>query len=776
MAESYGNILSLPNDQFMSMLPELQAQGVDTDELRRSYRRANSIFSPLYDWMGGSEANVAEQGRSPVGFGLLSKPEGTTGMDAVRGLQLEPQQFMSGLLGAVAQGADAPYAAVQGQMPTQDMMGEAMNMAGLAMGSGGVVADIPAGAVGANMLRGGKMSDISERGNNILNLLKSGRASEVTDSMLDMGDPLKTSQLNEYLYKNYDLPMDHASRMQRASDMGYDMTPMYRGAPNDEIAFNPEKYKPTRPYIYSSDNPYIASSYAKNANRAALDNSEMTNSPVVAPLLTKRRGILDVDAGGTQYGQIPFDEPITPNGQTLRQVLGDDAHGFNINGVATTDTDLVPYWAIGDNNFNSVEFKNIQDRGNETYYNYNTKDIPLKSGEVYKSVSGTPDTEFMANMKAPSTVRVNRPEDVRSQFARFDPRLDSSRNLLAANASKTGGAFASLFNQEAQAFNKAALDPAGLSGVKMPDFVQNIDYKATPTGLLAPQVNIDIADMKGKTLIPAYGDRTYGGANLTEIGGVKLDQPVQMQGGHDFMRDQETGLWASEKSPMNTKARFIDDLIAEGEDPALVYTAMGGQSGDFSHHMGDTVMGMVEQSKITKAAAKGYDKTIRDTVDPKWVGILSPKAREYLDTKMTGSDRRLLWQEMDKTKWSDQGFPHVGVARTAITDPELLTVAPFSSGLSIGQPSGGGLLSLGNNRPHKSYSSQIGGDYMGKLENQVSGDVMWRDFFGDRRAAGVKPSGDQRSFMMSPYIKQKVDDQMIDEVSTIMERLRKVGK
>jgi hypothetical protein len=493
MAESYGNILSLPNDQFMSMLPELQAQGVDTDELRRSYRRANSIFSPLYDWMGGSEANVAEQGRSPVGFGLLSKPEGTTGMDAVRGLQLEPQQFMSGLLGAVAQGADAPYAAVQGQMPTQDMMGEAMNTAGLAMGSGGVVADIPAGAVGAN-------------------------------------------------------------------------------------------------------------------------------------------------------------------------------------------------------------------------------------------------------------------------------------------ASKTGGAFASLFNQEAQAFNKAALDPAGLSGVKMPDFVQNIDYKATPTGLLAPQVNIDIADMKGKTLIPAYGDRTYGGANLTEIGGVKLDQPVQMQGGHDFMRDQETGLWASEKSPMNTKARFIDDLIAEGEDPALVYTAMGGQSGDFSHHMGDTVMGMVEQSKITKAAAKEYDKTIRDTVDPKWVGILSPKAREYLDTKMTGSDRRLLWQEMDKTKWSDQGFPHVGVARTAITDPELLTVAPFSSGLSIGQPSGGGLLSLGNNRPHKSYSSQIGGDYIGKLENQVSGDVMWRDFFGDRRAAGVKPSGDQRSFMMSPYIKQKVDDQMIDEVSTIMERLRKVGK
>ena len=268
-------------------------------------------------------------------------------------------------------------------------------------------------------------TDAEAMAKQILELRAAGRSNEVTEAMMAAAD-------NPYMYANTPLDMSQEARMARASDMGYDMTPMYRGAPNDEISFNPEKYKPTRPYIYSSDNPYIASSYAKNANRAALENSEMTNSPVVAPLLTKRRGILDVDVGGSQYGQIPFDEPITPNGQTLRQVLGDDAHSFNINGAATTNTDLVPYWAIGDNNFNSVEFKNIQDRGNEAYYNYNTKDIFLKNGEVYKSVSGTPDTEFMANMKAPSTVRVNRPEDVRSQFARFDPEFRHLRNLTAA--------------------------------------------------------------------------------------------------------------------------------------------------------------------------------------------------------------------------------------------------------------------------------------------------------------------------------------------------------
>ena len=43
----------------------------------------------------------------------------------------------------------------------------------------------------------------------ILDLLASGRASEVTDEMMAAADP-------QYLYRNYDLPMDEASRMARA--------------------------------------------------------------------------------------------------------------------------------------------------------------------------------------------------------------------------------------------------------------------------------------------------------------------------------------------------------------------------------------------------------------------------------------------------------------------------------------------------------------------------------------------------------------------------------
>jgi hypothetical protein len=230
---------------------------------------------------------------------------------------------------------------------------------------------------------------------------------------------------------------------------------------------------------------------------------------------------------------------------------------------------------------------------------------------------------------------------------------------------------------------KEQLDPQRLSKVKMPAHVSEIEYKATPTGDLEARRAISIEDLQGTTLIPAYGDRTYGGALLEEIGGTRLNQPVNMQGGHDFMRDQRTGLWASEESAMTPKAKFIDKLISSGEDPRMIYTAMGGQSADFSHHMADATMGLVEQSNITKKAAKEYDDIVKEKLDPNWPGILSPKARDYLHNNMTGTLRRELWQEMDKGKWQKMGFPHLGIARASITDPNLLTVDPFASGLSI---------------------------------------------------------------------------------------------
>ncbi len=102
---------------------------------------------------------------------------------------------------------------------------------------------------------------------------------------------------------------------------------------------------------------------------------------------------------------------------------------------------------------------------------------------------------------------------------------------------------------------KEMLDPAGLGSVKLPDYVENIEYDFAPQAdALKPAQTIDIGALQGKTLIPAFGDRTYAGGALQGIGDVTFDQPVNMQGGNQFMRSQGKGIWASMQDKMQEKA------------------------------------------------------------------------------------------------------------------------------------------------------------------------------------------------------------------------------
>ena len=311
---------------------------------------------------------------------------------------------------------------------------------------------------------------------------------------------------------------------------------------------------------------------------------------------------------------------------------------------------------------------------------------------------------------------------------------------------------------------KTDLDPAEMGATKLPDFVEDIEYKATDTGVLIPRKEIDISELQGRVLTPAYGDRTYAGKTLEEIAGVKLDQPVDMQGGNQFMRSGE-GIWASEKNAMQNKARAMGKM----DDPLMVYTSMAGQSGDASKMMSDATLGMIEQSKITKKSAKSYDDLIKEKVDPNWVGILNPKVREYVDN-MPMTARRELWQQMDKNSFKEIGFPDLGVIRTAITEPALLTTPAFATGRSIGALDS---IKTSPSR-HKTYSTEVQGKYRGALPVDVPGELIWRDFYEKmaKRYAETGKVNVQRAFLTTPSVNQKVDQQMVDEVSRFTELLK----
>lgn len=192
----------------------------------------------------------------------------------------------------------------------------------------------------------------------ILDMLKAGRGSEVTDDMMAAADDM-------YLYDNYDLPMDEASRMGRAGEMGFDTeTGLYHGGNKQLDAFNPDLAGKNEVSfhgngIYSSAVPDYASEYARGEGGNVL------------PIMARRE------------------------------------NEFN--------------WPDASKNFQTAEgSREFTDRAQRS--GYTGVRVPLESD----TLSATEAANF-------EVVTFN-PTNIRSRFARFDPRLSHLRNLSAGVA------------------------------------------------------------------------------------------------------------------------------------------------------------------------------------------------------------------------------------------------------------------------------------------------------------------------------------------------------
>ena len=126
-----------------------------SEQLRR-VREQTSLFSELFDFVDDYEESLREEGRRSVLGGLFSK-EPEYGTDTLEYEGIKP--FLANLFEPVARAIDAPRAAYEGLIPEEDMLAEAFNTAGMAMG-GGSLGVVPEGAVAANSLRGGSLNSI----------------------------------------------------------------------------------------------------------------------------------------------------------------------------------------------------------------------------------------------------------------------------------------------------------------------------------------------------------------------------------------------------------------------------------------------------------------------------------------------------------------------------------------------------------------------------------------------------------------------------------------
>ena len=122
-------LLDLPQDQFMGALDELGIAGARRDELIRAKRNQDSIFGGLFDFF------APQPGMERANLLPMIRPQGMSGLEAITSgqAQFAMPGALTGVTTGLAQAVDAPRAAAQGQIPMQDMAGEAANVANMLM-------------------------------------------------------------------------------------------------------------------------------------------------------------------------------------------------------------------------------------------------------------------------------------------------------------------------------------------------------------------------------------------------------------------------------------------------------------------------------------------------------------------------------------------------------------------------------------------------------------------------------------------------------------------
>ena len=667
-----------PRDFNLQMQEEaMYRTPAELDELRREYRNRNSMAGKLMGLL------APEEGKRRSTFLPVDAPQGMSIFDALRSGQATPAvpQGLVDLITGGTRGVESAREYAQGVPPRADALNDALAMSGLAMTGGGLA---------ASTLRPTKTSLPSapkERGDMILSMLKEGDAANITDDMFDMGDSVKTTQLNQYLFENYDLPMDAESRAQRLFQMGYRREGMH--GTSKETAGTTET-----PDILAFQ-PSTAGSYGRGVYVDPVRDGDIGVSRYYAEPRGREAG-----TSGTYY-------PLLTKGKLIEKGSYDDEYFQALDDVAKA---------------NPKE----SDQARAT-----TEDAMNRLAEQRVSEQG------FAGVGGAGEYTIFDPANIRSRSARADPRLAHLSNIMAANASKPVGLLTAASGRGPK---KEELDPLGYQKPKMRGYLSDTNVQMSDTGENLPRQPMSWEDMEGKVVLPFYGDRTARGLLVEGVNDLKFDEPVYTEGGVDFMRgpaaQQDRAIWASNQNIIKRIESEAEKASRdfEGADIFGLTGSMSPDANDFATFTGAAMAELVKGAKITKKSAKEFDKVMR-AVDPDFVGVLSPNLREWV-TSTSSPKRKSFIRLMESAPMQEQGFPSPAEARYSVTDPTQRDIPAGMFGLGAAKVDTSAPLMYnepkGNlpraNVPHSTYNTQIAGDYTGSLPPVPQG-LLFRNVY-----------------------------------------------
>jgi len=322
------------------------------------------------------------------------------------------------------------------------------------------------------------------------------------------------------------------------------------------------------------------------------------------------------------------------------------------------------------------------------------------------------------------------------------------------------------------------------------------EYTFRPGQELLPQKTFDVNQLKkGDIIYPLVGDMTDAGRIKTSILGNNVSIPME-EGGPNYMRANPGKVWASGKGVVSDIEGGINKAVnlsreLNNTDPSVygMTVSMRGDSGDFSTHSADAILGMLPQAKITKSAAKKFDEFMRQPwgdnypATEDWPGINSPKLKEYLEAPSMGEVRKKFAKGMDAATFRDLGFPSVGAARFSTIDPNIAHLPSETTGYSVGKFLPENFVNHDPSVVHRSYPSEMLGSYEGGLAAPLMRDEIFQSFSNayDKQAAEKNlpanrlVNAKKRAFGMRDDAYQIVDPQYQDYLGKLIEQKIKEG-
>lgn len=279
-----------------------------------------------------------------------------------------------------------------------------------------------------------------------------------------------------------------------------------------------------------------------------------------------------------------------------------------------------------------------------------------------------------------------------------------------------------------------------------------------------PEIDIpllDLRDFEGRGIVTSMSDRTAGGGILTAIDDVQLNQPVDLQGGQNFMFLNPGSVWASADSVVGQMQREAQKLkAATGKDPLYSPFRMAPGGMDFSTMPGDAMLSFIDTTASRKLKNE-LTQQIRQVV-PEFKGFDGKWYDQYAE--LSGDQRKAIQTVLDARR--DVTGIGSGKGRVAVTDQDQL-LGGDGTLMNIGEISSSGKIKPSS---HRTYPMNLPGEGVGRLEKN---DVLVTQLFPEttdlsgnvRRTKDINnpTHSDVRSFQMRP-IGGVIDEKMLRRV------------